>query len=467
MRNAQFNSWMLAAFSLAILALSACSQSSAEPADAVPENRGGERAVRAETCVGTENCAQPAEEAGHKDHAEQGEEKSDLDRPVEELLAATCEHQMPTHQCAECRYEVGVVRVPKPLIEEGLVKVGSVSRQAGETAVELTGEIVLDERAVVHLSPLAPGVVVRTLADLGQHVKAGQPLVLIRSSELAQAQSEFLEADSRSKLALKTYDRQKSLRESGVNSERELLDAEQEWASSRIRVEAARQRLVNLGMTGSEIEGLADKGMRAAKGELMLRASLSGVVLELNASAPGEQVSPGEKAALIGDPAKLWLWANLYERDLPGVMELRRKGADTVSIAVQAYPGESFSGSIDFVGSVMEEKSRTVRVRISVSNPDGRLHSGMFAKVRVLLPSAARTLAVPSAAVLSDAGRDFVFVNGREDYFVRRPVVKGGERDGLTEIKVGLDEGQTVVADGAFLLKSDVLRSKMGAGCAD
>ncbi|RJO66817.1 MAG: efflux RND transporter periplasmic adaptor subunit [Myxococcales bacterium] len=455
MRNVSFPSWIALAF-LAVLALPACSKSSAEPVGVAPEPQGGEH--REEATAGHE---------GHEGHEEHGEEKSDLDRSVEELFTAACEHDMPTHQCAECRYEVGVVRVPQRLVDEGLVKTATVSKQAGETAVELTGEVVLDERTLVHLSPLTAGVVVRTLVDLGQPVKAGQPLVVLRSSELAQAQSDFLEADSRTKLAQKTYDRQKSLRESGVNSERELLEAEQESASSRIRRESTRQRLVNLGLTEADIDDLSGKGMRAATGELVLRAPLPGVVLELNASAPGEQVGSGEKAALIGDPTRLWLWANLYERDLPGVQELRRKGANAVSIAVQAYPEDSFAGTIDFVGSVMDEKTRTVKVRISVANSDGRLHPGMFAKVRLTLPTTAAALAVPTAAILTDEGRDFVFINHKDDFFIRRPVVKGGEKDGLTEVKLGLNEGQMVVAEGAFLLKSDVLRSKMGAGCAD
>jgi len=466
MRNAIRHLSYCFMFALALSSLAACSQSSAEPSQGPTAEKGevSQAATEEKKCESGSCVPEPE---GHAGHAAGEEEKSDLDRPMEELLAASCEHKMPTHQCVECRYEVGVVRVPQDMIEQGLVKTGGVSRQTGETAVELTGEIVLDERAVVHLSPLASGVVVKTLVDLGQPVKAGQPLVLLRSSELARAQSDYLETHSRTRLAQKTYDRQKSLRESGVNSERELLDSEQELESARIRQESARQQLVNLGLTGGEIEGLVGKGMSAATGEMTLRAPIAGVVLELNASAPGVQVGPGDKAAYIGDPSRLWLWANLYERDLPGVQELRRKGANSVSVSVQAYPAEMFSGSLDFVGSVMDEKTRTVKVRISLANPDGRLHPGMFAKVRVLLPSSAGTLSVPTMAVLKDEGREFVFVKAKEDFFIRRPVSTGNERDGLTEIKLGLDEGQTVVADGAFLLKSDVLRSKMGAGCAD
>jgi cobalt-zinc-cadmium efflux system membrane fusion protein len=115
----------------------------------------------------------------------------------------------------------------------------------------------------------------------------------------------------------------------------------------------------------------------------------------------------------------------------------------------------------------MDESSRTVKVLVEVKNTDGRLLSGMFATVKVFLPGTDETLAVPRGSVLEDEGRAFVFVHYRDDYYVRRPVVVGRTWAGWAEIKKGLQPGQIVVAEGCFLMKSDVLRSKMGAGCAD
>jgi len=115
----------------------------------------------------------------------------------------------------------------------------------------------------------------------------------------------------------------------------------------------------------------------------------------------------------------------------------------------------------------MDESSRTVKVRVEAKNDDRRLLAGMFATVKVFLPGTDETLAVPKAAVLEDEGRSFVFIHHHDDYYVRRPVMAGRAWAGWVELKAGLKEAQTVVADGAFLMKSDVLRSKMGAGCAD
>ena len=91
----------------------------------------------------------------------------------------------------------------------------------------------------------------------------------------------------------------------------------------------------------------------------------------------------------------------------------------------------------------------------------------MFATVRVMLPGDELALTLPREAVLEDEGRSFVFVHHHDDYYVRRPVTTGRAWGDRVEIAGGLQGDETVVAEGAFLLKSDVLRSKMGAGCAD
>ena len=115
----------------------------------------------------------------------------------------------------------------------------------------------------------------------------------------------------------------------------------------------------------------------------------------------------------------------------------------------------------------MTESSRTVKARINVPNPEGRLLAGMFAQVKIFISGDQQVLAVPSKSVLEDEGRAFVFVHHEGDYWMRRPVSSGRTFAGMTEITRGLTGSEVVVANGAFLLKSDVLRSKMGAGCAD
>jgi cobalt-zinc-cadmium efflux system membrane fusion protein len=136
-------------------------------------------------------------------------------------------------------------------------------------------------------------------------------------------------------------------------------------------------------------------------------------------------------------------------------------------VAVRAYPDQEFPGTVDFVSPAMDEPSRTVKVRVEVENAERRLLAGMFATVTVFLPGREEALLVPAGAVLEDEGRSFLFIHHHGDYYVRRPVTPGRAWDRWIEVVRGLSGGEAVVADGAFLMKSDVLRSKMGAGCAD
>jgi cobalt-zinc-cadmium efflux system membrane fusion protein len=136
-------------------------------------------------------------------------------------------------------------------------------------------------------------------------------------------------------------------------------------------------------------------------------------------------------------------------------------------VEIPGAEGRKYQGSLDVVSGKMEEQSRTVKARISVANPDGFLRPGMFTTIKLMLSGSGDAVAVPKVAVLADAGRTFVFVHKEGDYWIRRPVSLGETLNDYVEIKDGLSIGQRIIADGSFLLKSDVLRKKMGAGCAD
>jgi cobalt-zinc-cadmium efflux system membrane fusion protein len=410
-----------------------------------------------------------AKAEGREKHAGEGyahrEEKkaSDLDRPVDELFAASCEHGKRTFECDECRYEVGVVKAPSDLFEGALLKKASASKRRVEAPIALTGEIKFDERRVTHVSAQSEGIIRKVNVNLGDRVKKGQPLVEIESISFGQAESEYLEAQATLELARRNHDRQIELRKENITSEKEYLQAKQEYEAAQIRSRTAGDKLVQLGLPPGELKGLGQAGART---RLVMRAPADGLVLVLHA-VPGEVARSEGPLLTVGDLSTLWLWADLYERDLSLVADHQAAGGLQALISVKAFPGEEFPGTVDFVGPTMDEATRTVKVRIALDNPTGRLRAGMFANVRIFLPGKEETLAVPKDSVLEDEGRAFVFVHHHDDYFIRRSVKPGRAWAGWVEIRSGLAGGETIVSDGSFLLKSDVLRSKMGAGCAD
>jgi cobalt-zinc-cadmium efflux system membrane fusion protein len=403
----------------------------------------------------------------HEGHGHEGAEarRSDLDQPAEALLGQSCEHGKKTHRCDECRYQVGVARVPGAMLDDGLVKTAVAARRKLEAPLGLTGEIRFDERRVTHLAPSTEAMVRAVRVSLGQRVRAGEPLVELESVALGEAQSQWLEARGALELARRAAERAGSLHQEQIASEKEWLQARSDHETAEIRARAAREKLVRLGLSPAEVEAIPGRGGTAGRGTLVLRAPSAGVVLEMHA-VPGELVRPEQSILTVGDLSDLWLWADLYEDQL-GRVVASEQGGLRAGVTVKAYPGEVFPGTVDFVGPTMDEKTRTVKVRIAVRNPAGKLRSGMFASVQLYLPGEVEALALPRAAVLSDEGRAFVFVHQQGEFYLRRPVQTGRASLDWIEVTAGLAGGETVVTDGAFLLKSDVLRSKMGAGCAD
>jgi membrane fusion protein, heavy metal efflux system len=416
------------------------------------------------------SCKRPssslaAKEGGGENEGGQSkaEKPSDLDQPVEKLFAATCEHGKKTHECDECRYETGVVRAPEKLFSCGLMQKVKVDQRRVEIALALTGEIQFDERRVAHVSSQAGGIVQKVHVTLGDKIKRGQPLVELESVTVGEAQDAYLEARAMLSLAQRTFERQAKLRQERISSEKEYLQAKQELDAAEIRVMGALGKLTRLGMDAVSARSLSQQD---ARGRLILRAPADGVVLLMHA-VPGEVIKTEESLVTVGDSSSVWVWANVYERDVASVRRAQSQKKLAAAIAVKGYPGQQFPGTVDFISPAMEESSRTVKVRVEVSNPDGRLLAGMFADVRLLLPGPDEALVVPTGAVLEDDGRSFLFLHHHGDYYVRRPFTPGRVWDGWTEVKQGLVGGESVVSDGAFLMKSDVLRSKMGAGCAD
>ncbi len=418
------------------------------------------------------------EEAGHHEahdhphgHGEEAHEES-LSLSLDEIAAVRCEHEVPAYQCASCRYEVGVVKVPFSLLKEdpeaanGLVRTQRVEKTAVTDGLTVTGEVRLNENAAVHISPRIPGIVESVKVDMGTQVLQGDVLFHIDSVELGKALSDYERSRTLADLSRKNLERERSLFKRRISSEREMIDAQMTFQQHKTERDAARQALKVFGLTEEDMASL-DRGERGARARsLPVRAPLKGTIIEKHAVV-GELVQPGSDVMLIADLTTVWVWADIYEQDLPRLIRARSRGPIPVNVFVRAFPGKPFEGTIDYVGATMEEQTRTVKVRATVENGARLLRPGMFCEIRMGIGAGEEALAIPKVALLSDEGRDFVFRHWKEDFYVRRPVKKGREFPDRVEIVQGLTPGDTIVAEGAFLLKSDVLREKMGAGCAD
>jgi RND family efflux transporter MFP subunit len=139
-------------------------------------------------------------------------------------------------------------------------------------------------------------------------------------------------------------------------------------------------------------------------GALPVKAPFDGTVLERSLSL-GALVEPGERLLLLGDTSEIWVLTSVYEREMEPLLEQDARGNVRASVEVPAYPGRSFTGRVERIGGILDEATRTLKVRIVVENVEGLLRAGMFARVHFLSGETGRALAVPAEAVLEDEGR--------------------------------------------------------------
>lgn len=333
-----------------------------------------------------------------------------------------------------------------------------VERHALTPRLETTGEVGYDEDRIAHVSPRIPGRVHRVEARLGDRVDAGAVLAVLDSIELGRARADFLSIRAHEAVARQNYERERRLYADRITSEKELLQARAALIEAEAERESAEETLHLYGLSEDEVEGLAPDQPGASL--LEVRAPFSGRVVEKHATL-GELVTPEENLFTLADLSRLWVWIDVYERDLAAVHL-----GDGVEVTVDAYPGRRFTGEVSYLGPEVAVETRTVRARIDVGNPERLLRPGMFARVRLSDPhvEAVPALVVPESAVERDGAERIVFVATGEGRYERRPVELGRTEDDRVEILSGLEAGESVVVQGGFVLKSELSRGELGGG---
>jgi len=394
-------------------------------------------------------------------------EVTDLDLSVDEILARVCEHDKPAYTCADCRYQVGVVQVGRALTERpaggaALITVTAVETGQRIPVILVTGEVGLNENRRVRIRPRTSGVVRSMKVDIGAHVRKGDLLFEIESAEIGLALREYQRTRTMVELAGQRLERERTAQGRDPSSDWDLAGTQMAYEEYATELKGAEAGLRALGFTDQDLDRAPAQSDAEVLGRIAVRAPMSGSVIEKYV-AEDEWVEPSDEIVVLADLNEVWVWAHLYEHDLGAVLEGQRDGAIPVEVVANAFPGRSFSGVIDYIASTMDEESRTIRCRATIENQDGLLRPGMYCDIRIQLAPTREAKTIPRVGLLTDEGRTFVFRHLTEDYFVRRPVTAGPEQGDAVEVLAGLDAGEIIVADGAFLLKSDVLRTKMGA----
>ena len=301
-------------------------------------------------------------------------------------------------------------------------------------SVKATGSVSFNRKNYVRVSPRVAGRVEKVLALPGDRVAAGQILFELYSSELMAVEAEYVQILGRVSAGARTR-----------TAEDATLDAE--------LLASTETKLRLLGFAEPDLASL--RSARSPLPTFGVRAPIAGTIVETEV-LPGSAIEAGSCLAELADLSALWAIAEVYEKDLAAVAP----GAKA-EMTVAAYPGEVFAGTLTQVGSVMDAQTRTVKCRLEVGNPAGRLKPGMFAEIRIFASGQISFLAVPEEAVRTAEGRAVVFVETAAGQYGRRAVETGRAVDGFVEILKGLSAGERVVTAGSFDVKAEMLKGSL------
>ena len=326
--------------------------------------------------------------------------------------------------------------------------------QVVELAVvqKVSGRIEANEQRTTRIGSSITGRVTQVMAEVGDRVKAGQPLAKLASPELSNAQLGFLRALAATKLAERSVERAQQLVTADVIGHAELQRREVELSVARAELRAATDQLRLIGLSESLIERLRETGALAS--EVAITANRTGIVVERKVSQ-GQVAQPGDPLFTVADLSNVWVVGALPEQDANSV-HLNQ----LVEVEVAAIGKQKLKGRIVFVSDTVQQDTRTVPIRTSVENPKFELKPQMLATLH-LSGGLRKQLAVPGSAVVRENDKDYVFVQIEKNHFRLTEVELDPAAGELRPVRKGISEGTSIVVDGSFHLNSQRKRAEL------
>jgi cobalt-zinc-cadmium efflux system membrane fusion protein len=323
------------------------------------------------------------------------------------------------------------------------------------------GSLTVDEEKTDHIGVIYAGIVTQVRVNVGDRVESGQILARLHSHDLHEAVSGYLtaiaEAERTRRLidyARRNRERYDALYQIKFASRQEAEQAAMDYRNAVADREKAQAMLQGARTHLADMLDVADDQISESDlhtETIPIKSPRSGIVTARYVS-PGMALNPGAQTFTVSGLGTLWMMAAVSEENLEGI----RIGMP-VTIHVRAYPGETFAGQVTQLGPALDPATRMLTVRVLVPNPDGRLRPEMYATAEIARGASRSALFVPEVAVQSLNGNSVVFVRRPQSEFEARPVKLGARVDHEVEIVEGLNDGDEVVTDGAFVVKSQFL----------
>ena len=347
------------------------------------------------------------------------------------------------------------ISLTSDVVERAGIRTAEVRTAAATEGLGVPGTVTSNAYRDTKVNALVGGIVRQVTVELGAHVERGEPLAVIFSSDLADAQMKYL-----SMRAMLEADHQKLVRTEklltlGAASRQELEEVTATHTGHATEVAAARQRLLLLGLSAKQVEALIDASHVVS--EVTVFAPSTGVVITRSVN-PGQVVASGQDLFVVTDLSTVWVIGDLYEKDFPSV----RVGSAAV-ITVPAT-NQTVRGRVAYIDPRVDPATRTAKIRVEVPNPGDNLRLGMFVSMNLQTGDRERITVVPQSAVQPVGERMVVYVpvEGEDAKFAERTVKLGLSRGAVVQVLEGLKPGEKVVTDGSFFLRGEAARNRSG-----
>ncbi|MEX2667379.1 efflux RND transporter periplasmic adaptor subunit [Candidatus Uabimicrobium amorphum] len=402
------------------------------------------------------------------------------------------------------------------------IKIAPVRKRAVKEILTCNGEVMYNATNQTKVASRYRGIIQKVNVHIGQRVKKGQILAVIDSPDLGQlrtniatqkklfdnkkkiysnikkmlalltksnisssqatekmktleiglAKSSLLEKLAELELAQSELNRQKEMEKEGVGLKKNLLQTQKRFDSiytsyvsllEHTKVSAEIEIIELQGELNNALQNLGTKIKRVSKkpSEYLIRAPFDATIISVK-TVKGELVEYGKPLFLIADLSSMWVRLDVFEKDLP-----RLKNGQPVRFKTDSIKDVNFEGKILWLGSEVHDKVRTVSVLAQVNNKENLLRVNMFGKVKILIHQNENVVVVPKKAIQWEGCCHIVFIQLENDLYAPRKVRLGYEGKDFYEVKAGLLAGEPVVTEGSFLLKTEILKSSIGAGCTD
>jgi len=357
------------------------------------------------------------------------------------VLLLSCSHTEKSGQAANdtrVQTEGNTVVIPdeSPVLRK--LQLQTVTSGNYHSHYTTTGTVRVITGSMAELSTPFEGRITKSFVKLGQCVSTGTPVFEIYSPDYFETVKLFVQAKQEKQLATTNYNRQKDLLDHGVGSKKDFEDAEAALQVAGREYEKAEASLLIFNVKPEEI---------SLGKPLIVRSPIAGEIVKNNITVGQYLKSDAEPQAVVANLSKVWVVAQVKEKNISLINSI-----DSVHVVTDAHPDQPINGIVSYVGSILDEQTRSVEVYVECRNDRKMLKPGMFANVSFTrqVPDA---MIIPASAVLQEEDHAYVFVQTEKNKFVKRDVSVTSGNDKELIVNSGLAANETIVTEGGVYLR--------------